>query len=430
MTVPIRPAVATPGGRTAAPTSLTVLLVVAVLGQRLAIPVPGFQLQVTLVALLGAFAVLLLNDQVRPDRVRLQMFTVAAIACAAVSFASTWSSVPLSLPSLLVLLALWFPWTYRLRERSVPLYRRFAMRFVTLMVVLAAVGVLQLLVQVLGAWRYRDLLATVVPANLLVEGYNVSILLQFGASIYKSNAFVFLEPSFLSQYCALALVVAVVLRAPVWQAVVLGLGLLSAVSGTGLFLLAFAALLTLLRAPRLLRPRLIVGGLVCLLIALATPLADLLLARSGEIGQAGSSGYKRFVAPYVEVADGLGEDPLRHLTGAGPGTATRLLESSARGQLGDAVVYNIPAKLVFEYGFLAGGLFLVFITVALLHRTPVRVIPAATLFMLFLLSGSLLQPHTVILAWLLTSLWTGPASRAGESPAPAAGRGLATAACS
>lgn len=404
------------------PRSLTVLMVVTVLGQRLALPVPGFQLQLTLVAGLATFALLLLHQRVRPDPLRMQLFTLAAVACALVAFLSTWSGGPLSVPSLLVLLALWLPWSYRLRDRSPEGYRQLALTFVHLMVALAAVGVLQLLAQALGVWSYRDLLGTLVPPAFLVEGYNVSIPLQYGASIHKSNAFVFLEPSFLSQFCALAAVVGVVLRAPVWQLLVLGLGVLSAVSGTGLFLLAFAFALTVVRAPGLLRPRLVAAGLAGLVVALLTPLSDLLLARSGEIGQTGSSGYKRFVAPYLEVGEGLTQDPLRYLIGAGPGTATRLLESSARGQAGDAVVYNIPAKLVFEYGFVAGTLFLVFIVVALLHRGPAPVIPGSVLFMIFLLSGSLLQPHTVVIAWLLTSLWTGVPRYGSDAGPPSAER--------
>lgn len=405
------------------PRILPVLLVVTVLGQRLALPLPGFQLQVTLVAALLAVALLLWQGQVRPDPLRLQLYLIGATACATAAFVASYLSSwtggggSLSLPSLLVLLVLYLPWVYKLRDVAPAAYRDFALSFVRLMVVVAAVGAVQFLAQYLGLWSYRDVLGSLVPSAFLVSGYNVDIPLQYGAAVHKSNAFVFLEPSFLSQFCGLAIIIAVVLRAPIWQLVVLGLGLLSAVSGTGLLLIGVGTALAVLRVPSVIRPGLVVAGAVGGAFALLLPVAQLLLARRGEFVQSGSSGYKRFVAPYIEVGQGLAQEPVRYLLGGGPGTATRLLESSARGQVGDAIVYNIPTKLVFEYGLVAGMLFTAFILVALLHRGPVPVVPGSLVFMLFFLSGSLLQPHTVVLAWLLTALWTGSPWRRPARPA-------------
>lgn len=402
--------------------TLVTLLFVTVVGQRLALPLPGFQLQLTLLASLVALGVLLLHDQLRPDRVRLQLYAAAALLCTLTTFfAGYMLGGPASLPSWLVLLALYAPWIYRLDATTVEEYRRFASVFVGLMLMIAATAVAQFASQVLGVWRYSDPLADALPRDLLIQGYNVSIPLSYGASLHKSNAFVFLEPSFLSQFCALAIIVAVLLRAPVWQLVLLGLGLLSAVSGTGLLLLVVGAVLAVVRTPALLRPRLVATAAAGAVAFLWSPYAPLLLERRKEFGQQGSSGYDRFVAPYLEVARGLAEEPIRYLLGAGPGTATRLLESSARGQLGDAIVYNIPTKLVFEYGLVAGVLFTVFIVVGVVHRAPMPVVPGVVLVMLFLLSGSLLQPHTVVLAWLLTGMWTGTRNRA-EAPANAGAR--------
>ena len=58
------------------------------------------------------------------------------------------------------------------------------------------------------------------------------------------------------------------------------------------------------------------------------------------------------------------------------------------------------------------------------------VLPTTVMFMIFFLSGSLLQPHTIFLAWLLTSIWGPPVTvglsdalaglrRTSSSPAPA-----------
>lgn len=387
---------------------MTGLLLVVVLGQRLALPLPGPQVQLTLVAVLAALGLLVLADGVRADIARLQLYLVAALAVVAVSAVTTWSANPLSIPSLVVLLILWLPWVFRLRHPSGEAYRRLARRFVRLMLVLAPLGVVQVLVQVVGLWRYADVMQAVLPTAVLIDGYNTSIPFQYGSSLYKANAFVFLEPSFFSQYCALAMLLGLLLRAPLWQMLILGLGLVVAVSGTGLVMLGVGAVLLLLRRPgALLRPAVVVPAVLGTAALLASPVAQLLLDRRDEITDSGSSANSRFVAPYLEVGAGLAADPVRYLVGAGPGTATRMLESSARGQLGDAIVYNILAKLLFEYGLIAGALFTLFILVALLLRCPVTVIPGSLVLMLFFLSGSLLQPHTVVLAWLFTGLWAG-----------------------
>jgi hypothetical protein len=61
-------------------------------------------------------------------------------------------------------------------------------------------------------------------------------------------------------------------------------------------------------------------------------------------------------------------------------------------------------KLAFEYGILAGGLFALFLLLALIDRTPWRVVPGSLVVMVFLLSGALLQPQTAYLAWLLSGI--------------------------
>ena len=113
----------------------------------------------------------------------------------------------------------------------------------------------------------------------------------------------------------------------------------------------------------------------------------------------------RFVLPYDQVAQGLSEDPGRYLVGAGPGSAERLLENARQGT-GLAVVYTIAPKVIFEYGVPAGVLFLIFLGCCLFRGPPHRVVPGALVVMLGLLSGSLLQPHTLLVAWLLSVVWS------------------------
>jgi hypothetical protein len=151
----------------------------------------------------------------------------------------------------------------------------------------------------------------------------------------------------------------------------------------------------------------VIAGLLGVLVIFQTPAAPFLLDRRSETTQEGSSGYLRFIQPYTEVIAGLDAEPQRYAIGAGPGSADRLLESGLGGK-GEAVVYTIAPKIVFEYGLAAGTVFVAFLLVSVLRGPPLRVLPGAMIITIFFLSGSLLQPHTIVTAWVLTSIWGRP----------------------
>jgi hypothetical protein len=236
--------------------------------------------------------------------------------------------------------------------------------------------------------------------------------------VYKGTAFVLLEPSFLSQFCALAIVIGIMLDVRAWQILLLGCGLASAVSGTGLILLGTGALLLLLRNPRRLRPTYVATGAVVAAVFLFSPVSDFLLRRQDEFAEGGTSANSRFVAPYIEAWEGLQAEPLRFLVGAGPGSVDRLINGVA---IGADVLYGTLTKLAFEYGILAGGLFVLFLVLAVVDRTPWRVVPGALLVMVFLLSGALLQPQTAVLVWLFSGIGATEGPRTSASPSSEAG---------
>lgn len=393
------------GSRRWVRSAVLVVLVLLVVTQRLALPVAGLAVPLALPLGLGLAALLLVTRSAQWDRSRVELYALAAPACVAAALVSTTLAPAGTVTSLVLLLVIYLPWLLRAAPELAPLGEEVAALFVRLMLVLAAVGVVQLLAQYAGLWSYSDLVRRFVPAPLVYEGFNNSIPLSYGSSVYKSAAFVFLEPSFFSQSCALAVLVALVRRAPVWQLVVLVAGLASAVSGTGVLLLGVGGVVVLLRARHLVGPAHLLTAAALVVAVLLSPVGRLLLARSTETSEQGSSGYLRFVQPYVEVAAGLDGGPLRYLVGAGPGTAERLLTSGRGGVLGEFVVYGIVPKLVFEYGLLAASLVVLLLLVTLVERARGLVLPTALVVFLFVLSGSLLQPHTLYLAWLLGPLW-------------------------
>jgi hypothetical protein len=271
------------------------------------------------------------------------------------------------------------------------------------MLVLAPIGVFQLAGQLLGVWQWEDYLGDVLTSDYIVPHYNFDNPLAYESPIRKATAFVLLEPSFLSQFCALAVIIGLVLRVPAWQLVLLIAGVASSVSGTGVFLLAAGGVLLLVRAPQLMRVGYVVAAVVAAGLVLYSPVAGLFLDRSGELTETQSSGYSRFVAPYLQVLGGLADAPIRYAIGDGAGTSEDLLVTNAEG-FSQVVLYVILPKLVYEYGVVAGGLFLIFLVVATLRGTPWRIVPGSLLFMTFFLSGALLQPQTAFLVWVFTTL--------------------------
>lgn len=399
---------------------LAVLLIVVVLGQRFVLPLGALPIGIPLVAVYVGVAFLRARGALRYNRVRTELYLLSAGGLLLATWVNTFRQSDWSVNSLLLLLVLYLPWVFCMASQYADLVVDLLRVYVRLMAAVAAVAIGQMAGQLTGVWAYQDYAGGFVPPQWLAQGYNTSFPMTWNSPIYKANAFLFLEPSFLCQFLALGVLVALLIRAPAWQPLLMGLGMACTLSGTGILLLVVGVTLLAFRHPSVIRPSYVVAGAVGLVIVFQTPAAEFLLDRRDETTQQGSSGYLRFVQPYTEVAAGLKEEPARYVTGAGPGTADRLLES-ARSNAGEAVVYTIGPKLVFEYGLAAGVLFVVFILVAILRGPPMKALPGAIIVMIFFLSGSLLQPHTVVTAWLLTSLW-GPPVTFGLTDALAAWR--------
>ncbi|GAB2870474.1 hypothetical protein [Nocardioides pacificus] len=381
-------------------------LILCVLLQRVAVPVGENGISSVLVLGYGVLGMLLLLNLVEHDRRRTQLYLFACAACGLAAWSGAWTGRPVASMSFLLLVVVYVPWVFRLRPLAGPpdTTWRVVRFFAQMMTFFAAVAIGQQAGQRSGAWPFHDYLADLLPPELLLGDYNTVIPTEYGSPVIKSQAFVFLEPSFLSQFLALGILAALLVRAPLWQPCLMGLGMLASYSGTGILLLAVGGLILMLRSPSAVRPRIVAATAAVLLLATSSPLAAPLLERSEETQDSTSSWSLRFVLPYEEVAKGLQAAPHRYLTGAGPGSAERLLENDKEGA-GLAVVYPVAPKLLFEYGLPAGGLFLVFWFVALLRGAYLRVLPGSLVFMLAVLSGSLLQPSTIVFTWLLSCVF-------------------------
>jgi hypothetical protein len=397
---------------------LQIMLVVVVVGQRITIPLGDNPVSLPLLAAFVGLIFARLRGGIRYNRVRSELYIAAGAVIVACSWFAGYRGNDISLNSLLLLLIIYLPWVFCVSSQFADLVVPVLRTFVRLMVVFALVGAGQMLAQLLLGWKYEDFLMKWLSPGFLAQDYNTSYPVAYNNPVVKANAFLFLEPSFLCQFCALALIISLLLRAPAWQPLVLGLGMAATLAGTGILLLGLGVALLVVLVPDRIRPSYVIAGIIGLAIVFSTPAGNLLLDRRDETSQQGSSGSLRFVQPYTEVSKGLAEDPSRYLIGAGPGASDRLLESD-RNQAGLAVVYTIAPKMAFEYGLIAAMIFVSFLLISILRGPPMPVLATTVAFMIFFLSGSLLQPHTIITAWMLTSLW-GPPVTVGVSDALAA----------
>ena len=393
------------------------MLIAVVVGQRISIPFGSFPIGLPLVAAFVGILFARLRGGVRYNRVRSELYIAAGSALVLATWFTSFRGDDVSVNSLLLLLVIYLPWVFCVSTQFADLMLPLMRTFVRLMLVLGLVGAFQMVAQVVLHWTYTDYLAKWVNADFLTVGFNTYNQISYTNPVAKANDFVFLEPSFLCQFCALALIISLLIRAPAWQPLILGLGMAATLSGTGILLLVVGVTLLFLRVPNRIRPSYLIAGMVALAVIFSTPAANILLDRRNETSQQGSSGYIRFVQPYTEVSKGLGAEVSRYVIGSGPGSSDRLLASTRTG--GPAVTYTIAPKLAFEYGLIAAVLFISFLLVSILRGPPIPVLPTSVAFMIFFLSGSLLQPHTIVLAWILSSLW-GPPVTVGVSDALAA----------
>ena len=411
--------------------ALQLMVIAVIVLQRFA--VPGIGTALCLPVVLAILAYLVHERAVVLDTMRTRLYLLAVgTCCAATLLSAAYSKDEWSLKSLALLVVLYVPFCLRLRPNLRNLYRPLLEFFNTIMLVVACVALTQWTAQLAG-WTYSDPL-DLVPDQFLSQTYNTTYPVYYGSPIMKANAFIFLEPSFCSQFLAVAIIVQLLLGRSRWRLPVYAAALLATVSGTGIILLGVGlAVLAVRRGPawtaRILLLLLLVGVML-----LSTPLAEILARRSSEQAARGSSAQARFVAPYVLIASGLTADIPTLLVGRGPGIVSRTAGTEQFNAERVEANYPVIPKLAAEYGVIAAMVFSWFAIVAISNRTPSFTVSIMMLVGYFVLSGSLLQPHTVLLAYVLTSLF---AARPGDArsgsnrvngrPEPATGRAEAVA---
>ncbi|KND60420.1 hypothetical protein BVER_03874c [Candidatus Burkholderia verschuerenii] len=225
--------------------------------------------------------------------------------------------------------------------------------------------------------------------KFVLQGYLTSYPITYGASLYKSNAYFFLEASLLSQFVALAIIIELWLFRRFWALALLFIALATTFSGTGVLLIAAVFPVLFVLKARDIKTILLTVILV-MAVAGAIIMRPAVLDRVSEFGQRDTSASARFIEPYKLMAHEALVSAPRFLTGYGAGSADRMVASN------DALVnFSAVPKAVIEYGAIGGITFLIALAFRIGMSGQPPPIVAALLVLHYFLSGALLQPISV-----------------------------------
>lgn len=273
--------------------------------------------------------------------------------------------------------------------------------FRNLTFLIAALGILQAILLLIGGPRISFPIENLVPQQLLTQGYNNITPLFYGSPTYKSNGFVMLEPSVFSQLTAIGLIAELAGKARLTRLVVYAGAMIVSYSGTGMLILAVTLPLYVLMYRRW---NLLVPGalLLALIVLFAEPLhLTTMMNRTGEFNSVGSSGFQRFVGWRELFADRLWNSPVHALFGYGAG-------SFLTGAAGYSAAQMSYSKIIFEFGVLGALLYFSFIFYCIFSSRAPLIVRIAVLVCYFL-NGAYSPTVTGIALSLL--LWPGGQQR-------------------
>ncbi len=184
---------------------------------------------------------------------------------------------------------------------------------------------------------------------------------------------------------------------------VLGLAILLSYSGTGLLTLAFGLMFPLGRRTILRAGALAFGGM-----AVFASLGSLLnlsvtTSRIREFTAQGSSGFARFVGPFIFIRDYIDSTPWSLFIGHGPGSTTR---TGSISSFGYSIAVSTWNKIVFEFGTLGFAALTAFVFYSLIRtRSTPEVAAALCLGWIILWGGVMLNADALCIMYVLVAAW-------------------------
>jgi hypothetical protein len=381
---PVRSGPAAPLSAAPWTSSVGAAIVCSVLiGQRFAVTIGGGQIFLCQFIVAGGLIALAVVGSLHIHRTRLCLFSLFALA----ALCSYLANLDCSLLSFLNVLVIYGSFVFCTNADD-RLYYHTIDWVHGCMLVIAMLALIQLVMQ-LGGLPYFDLSFYVDPA-WTVANYHLFYPISDGHWLNKSNGVFLLEPSFLSQFSAVALLLEFFGRRRARRLLLYGAALVVAFAGTGLLLIAFVAVPVFLNLTRSQKIGVLVVAGTLLTWYFNTEWGQSVIERVAEFKSKGSSAFMRFVEPLDVLSSIFNQEYEPILFGHGPGSS--VLELST------------VLKLVYEYGILGTVPYLIYILYCFYADSRSKTIATALLFMHFVLSGSFLTPHTLYFFYIVLML--------------------------
>jgi hypothetical protein len=304
----------------------------------------SFQLSLTMLIMFASMIWMIICNKIKfdPRKVCLFLFFVGLSLMSQIISASN-GSIP-SLVNLAILYS-FFTVTINLSQAA---YLRCLRTFIKLMVLPAAIIIVQYTYQIVTRQTDPIDMNHLLPPSILMQGFFYDAHYPWNSFFARPNGFFFLEPSFASAFAASAAVIEITyFRRPLIIALML-LGTFLSLGATGTTMLIVASPVLLAYE----RPGVIATVIVLVIAALLTVyIFDLpipILSRLNELNDAKSSGAGRLLEP-ATVLLSLLSDPSFFLTGTGAGSSKALAGS----------IWPI-VKLLQEYGLISMTSFVIF----------------------------------------------------------------------
>jgi hypothetical protein len=362
---------------------------------------PDVSLLVGLVPLWGLWGAM--RGLVTVERSRLLLWLAAAgTSGLLVPLQLQWVRDPLiSATGWALLFVVWLPSIFLVGDRRRQTFL-LALRYIAYIAAGLAVACLVFIGTQLAGIGYTDYLAEALPQKMLLQDFVITYPIVYGSPLYRANAWIGLEPSFVSMQLGLGLVAGFLSGVKLRLLLLMILGLVAATAGSGLAIVAVALLVMLgypVRNNMVRYLPLAIAGAIGLVL---TPFGQSILGRLTEAGDSQSSTSLRGILPYAYVWPRWVYDPAAVWLGRGPGSSQKIVSDS--GILG--LLTPSPVKIFVEYGIVVGLIVAGCLLFAYVGG------PSRSLSVTLLVSLWMLQPGTTtiiaVLPLFLTSTWWAP----------------------
>lgn len=370
---------------------ITLLMVATLLLQSIGLPFNNKILPIVLVFGVFILFLLIISNAVTIQYTR-SVYLLGFLLFAVLSFLINKNSGYVSFESLLYLVVLYSFLIFQATIENND-HIKIIKYFQYIIVIVALAAILQAIVQ-FGTGEFIDI-RTILPHSVLLKGYNTTYYAPV-FHILKSDGFFLVEPSFLSQYCAMAIIFEIITFQRKSFLVIFFISIILSFSGTGLLLIIFCLPFIFKNTKRFFvinKVKIIPILVFCsVLIAYFAPAYLARISHQSQI--ADNSLTVRWIYPVMALHYLHG---IHILFGFGPG-------SESRYPLPYFANFTPLFSVIFQYGIF-GIIWFALLIWTLMYQTyrlryGVAYVLAVFLPYLFL-SGALLQPFSIFTIFVL-----------------------------